>query len=88
MKIVFEKRFLKDVEVIQDRQLRGRIESVLDEIESVKSLNAISNLKKMKGHSHAYRIRIGDWRLGFFFQNDTIIITRVLHRKELYRYFP
>jgi len=48
----------------------------------------IPNLKKMKGHTNAYRIRFGDYRIGFLFENNTIILSRVMNRKEIYRYFP
>jgi mRNA-degrading endonuclease RelE of RelBE toxin-antitoxin system len=46
------------------------------------------NIKKLKGEINAYRWRIGDYRVGFFIENDTIIFARVLHRREFYRYFP
>ncbi len=52
------------------------------------SLNELSNLKKLKGHSAAYRIKIKNYRVGFFVENDTVILSRILHRKEVYRYFP
>jgi mRNA-degrading endonuclease RelE of RelBE toxin-antitoxin system len=48
----------------------------------------IGNLKKLKGDENAYRIRIGDYRLGIFFDGETVIFARVLHRKDIYRYFP
>jgi mRNA-degrading endonuclease RelE of RelBE toxin-antitoxin system len=37
---------------------------------------------------NAYRIRIGDYRLGIIFDGETLIFERVLHRKGIYRYFP
>ncbi|MGK7945796.1 MAG: type II toxin-antitoxin system RelE/ParE family toxin, partial [Microcystaceae cyanobacterium] len=33
-------------------------------------------------------IRVGNYRIGFFGENDTITFVRVLHRREFYRYFP
>ncbi len=45
-------------------------------------------LKKLKGFDGAYRIRIGDYRVGLFIVQETITFARVLHRKEIYRYFP
>ncbi|MBP1468695.1 type II toxin-antitoxin system RelE/ParE family toxin [Candidatus Chloroploca sp. M-50] len=35
-----------------------------------------------------YRIRIGDYRLGLFVEDDTITVVRFLHRRDIYRYFP
>jgi len=37
---------------------------------------------------NAYRARIGDYRIGFFFAGQTVIFARVLHRKDTYRFFP
>ncbi|MFB2833142.1 type II toxin-antitoxin system RelE family toxin [Floridanema evergladense] len=45
-------------------------------------------MKKLKGYENAYRIRVGDYRIGFTFDSETVIFYRVLHRKEFYRYFP
>ncbi|MGH2412635.1 MAG: type II toxin-antitoxin system RelE family toxin, partial [Microcystaceae cyanobacterium] len=36
----------------------------------------------------AYRIRLGDYRIGLFIEGKTVTFARVLHRKEIYRYFP
>lgn len=57
-------------------------------MESIDSLDEIPNIKKLKGHKSAYRIRIGDYRLGFFFENTTIIFARFVHRKDIYKIFP
>jgi len=42
----------------------------------------------VKGFPGYFRIRVGDYRLGFSFHNDTVTLIRFLHRKEIYRYFP
>ncbi len=31
---------------------------------------------------------MGEYRIGFFFENETIELVRVLGRKEIYKYFP
>jgi len=35
-----------------------------------------------------YRIRLGDYRLGFVFERGAVTFVRCLNRKEIYRYFP
>lgn len=42
----------------------------------------------MKGFRNAFRIRIKDYRLGFYLEKDTILISRLLNRKDIYKYFP
>jgi mRNA-degrading endonuclease RelE of RelBE toxin-antitoxin system len=68
MKIIFEKRFFKDVEIVNEIILRLH--------------------KKIKTHEAAYRIRIGNYRLGFFYEHHEVIFSRILHRKDIYKYFP
>jgi len=88
MKILFEKKFLKDIERITNKAIKRQIESVIAGIEKSTELNSLRNLKKLKGHPFAYRIRVGNYRIGFFYLNQTIILTRVLDRKDIYKYFP
>lgn len=43
----------------------------------------------MKGHAGFYRIRIGDYRVGFeLVNNNEILLILVAHRKDIYKRFP
>ncbi|HAO49122.1 MAG TPA: hypothetical protein DCR35_07360 [Runella sp.] len=43
----------------------------------------------MQGFQSFYRIRMGDYRVGFELTDPTtILLIMVAHRKEIYRYFP
>lgn len=88
MNILYDKRFLKDIEAMNDKHLKHQVETTISEIEKAEQLSTLHNLKKMKGHKSAYHIRIGNYRLGFFFENHTVIFTRLLNRKDIYKYFP
>ena len=88
MKILFEKKFLKDIEALRGNELKQRIADVIRAVEHVATIHEVVNLKKMKGHKSAYRIRIGEYRLGCFIENHTFIFVRFLHRKDIYSYFP
>ena len=35
-----------------------------------------------------HRIKMGNYRIGFEIINEELILTRILHRKTIYRYFP
>lgn len=48
----------------------------------------IPHLTKLEGYDSYYRLRVGDYRIGIKTENDVVIFMRVLHRKEIYRYFP
>ena len=43
----------------------------------------------MKGFKNFYRIKSGDYRLGFeLINNDTIYFIAFAHRKDIYKKFP
>jgi mRNA interferase RelE/StbE len=58
------------------------------EIEDADNLEDVSNVKKLKAEGDYYRIRVGDYRIGILINEDVVVFVRVLHRKEVYRYFP
>ncbi len=45
-------------------------------------------MEKLKGYETYYRIKIGDFRVGIEFVEDKVILSRFLHRKDIYKYFP
>ena len=51
-------------------------------------LSQIPNLGKLKGYRNYYKIRFGDYRVGLRYEDDTLIFERVLHRKDIYKYYP
>jgi mRNA interferase RelE/StbE len=88
VKVEFRKSFEKDLGKIRDETLLLRIKTVIEEVETAESLLKISNIKKLNADGNYYRIRVGDYRVGFTEDEDMITFVRVLHRKEIYRYFP
>jgi len=68
--------------------LLARIKAVIEEVENAHRLLDISNIKKLKADGDYYRIRVGDYRVGLTQDEGMITFVRVLHRKEMYRYFP
>lgn len=88
MKIEFRKSFEKDLKNIKDSDLLKRVKLVIEEIENTDNLQQINNLKAIKTASNHYRIRVGNYRIGISVNNNVISLVRILHRKEIYRYFP
>ncbi len=88
MKVEFLKRFSKDLDAIKSKSVKQSVIRLIELMETVDFLDKIPNTKKLKGHRSAYRTRIGDYRLGFFFENATILIARFLHRKDIHKIFP
>ena len=88
MKLIFTKAVIKDVKNIKNENLKSKIRLLISELKSFNSLNEIKSTKKMKGHSYAYRIRIGNYRLGFYYKDNTIFLARFLKRSDIYSVFP
>lgn len=89
MKTEYKPSFLKDLKDLKSTPSFETIKALaFTEIPNLQKFEEIGNLKRLKGDDNAYRIRIGDYRLGIFFDGETVIFARVLHRKDIYRYFP
>ena len=57
-------------------------------MDSAEGIGDVSHAKKLGGVGKYYRLRVGDYRIGLILESDTAIFVRVLHRKDIYRYFP
>jgi len=88
MNIVFTKHFAKDVDKELNEQQKQQLAQILISITQSKTLSEISDCKKLKGFKNAYRIRMGNYRIGFLFEDETVKLSRVLNRKDVYKYFP
>ncbi len=88
MKIEFRSKFNQDLNKIHLKSVRNSLLKVIELTQSAETLAEIPNLKKLQGFKSAYRIRIGDYRIGIFIDGNTIQFARVLNRKEIYKYFP
>jgi mRNA interferase RelE/StbE len=88
MKLVFLKKFSKDLDKIRTSKDKEAIREPIELIRSCHSIDEIKSLKKLKGFKDAYRIRIGDFRMGVFIEADIVIFARIAHRKDIYNIFP
>ena len=88
MKIKFKKSFLKDIEKIKDKNIKYRILKIIEEVKSAEKLKDIKNIKKLRVGENYYRISISDYRIGLIYISNLLIFVRVLHRKDIYKYFP
>lgn len=88
MKIAYSKKFLKQLADVPS-QTREKIEQfVFAELVSVSSISQVGKIEKMQGYDGFYKIRFGDYRIGLQIENGTVILKTVMHRKEIYKFFP
>lgn len=88
MKTTFRESFARDLKQIKNQRLLDRIRKAIEEVESASALSELRQLKKLAGGSNAYRIRVGDHRIGVTASSDTVDFVRCLPRRDLYRHFP
>jgi mRNA interferase RelE/StbE len=88
MQVDYTSRFEKRFDALRDDNLRLRLRDVVLRVESATTIRDIPNLKKLKGHQTAYRIRVGDFRIGLFIEGDAVIFADFDHRKDIYSRFP
>lgn len=88
MKVEATAQFLKDIKTLNDKKLKLRALQTIEQLEQISSLKEIVNVKKLKGFRNTYRIRIGNFRIGFIIENETVVLGRCLERKNIYKFFP
>ena len=88
MKVITTKQFVKDVEKELNKSLQLELAEIIEELQRLNRLEEIKNLKKLKGYRNAHIIRLRDFRIGFIYENSEIVLSRVMNRKEVYRFFP
>jgi mRNA-degrading endonuclease RelE of RelBE toxin-antitoxin system len=88
MQVEFLSSFNKDLSKLSSEPVRKSLKNLILKLEAAKSLSEISQLKKLRGHSDAWRIRLGNYRVGFFYNNNIIQLARVVDRKDIYKVFP
>jgi mRNA interferase RelE/StbE len=89
MIVEFDKSFEKSLEKIRNKSLFPRIKRIIIDFEKAGSLAEIPNVIKLTGYKHYYRLKIGEYRLGFEkISEDTLRFIVIAHRKDIYRQFP
>lgn len=58
---------------------------LLDGIEDFANNPVLTKIKKLKTpFDGAYRLRIGDYRVVFYQENNLMLISKIAHRKDVY----
>ncbi len=88
MKVIVSPKFQRDLDKMDDNDLGDNIIVLIKLLYTIEKPSKIPNLKKMKGFKNAFRIIIGNYRVGALIENDTIMLGRLAHRKDIYNIFP
>lgn len=89
MIVEFDKSFNKSLDKIREASVFQKLETSIRQLEKATNLNEVNNVRKLSGFKNYYRIKIGNYRVGFEMINpDSIRIIIVTHRSSIYRHFP
>ena len=88
MNVLFKASFYSDLRAVKDKSLLERVKALIARVESAESLLEIPNLKKLRGGAAYFRVRLGEYRVGLAVEQNAVVFVRVLHRREVYRFFP
>ncbi len=78
--IGFKPRALKDLKRLPPNQK----DHVLEKVEALQT-DLTGDVKRLTNFTPEYRLRVGDYRVLFEIEGRTVVVYRVLHRKDAYK---
>ena len=81
MNVEIDGKAIKDLSGLH----KGEVTKILSKIEELEKYPHIPNLKKLTNFEPPYRLRVGNYRVLFDIDDNTITVYRVRHRKESYK---
>ena len=75
--VIYTKKARKNIKAL-DIRVKDRLKEGIEKI-------PFGDIKKLQGYSNLYRLRIGDYRVIYQTESDTIIIDAILPRGEAYK---
>jgi mRNA interferase RelE/StbE len=76
----FKPRSIKDLRKIhpaEQSRILQKIEQMVDRL--------TGDVKQLTNFTPEYRLRVGDYRVLFEIEGETIVVYRIRHRREVYR---
>lgn len=88
LEVAYHKRFLKDLAEIPANQRKEIEHFVFEVLPTIKAIAESERFEKMSGYDNCFKARFGHYRIGAYYSKNCLELKRILHRKEIYRYFP
>ena len=89
MIVEFDESFFTSLRKLKNPEIHPKVLKVIENIEVAASIKEVLSAKKLKGYSYYYRIRKGDYRIGFeLIDSSTVRFILIAHRKDIYSKFP
>ncbi len=88
MKIKILRTFIKDLKKIKNQIVLKKVAEAVINVKTAETIKVVKDIKKLKGYETAYRIKIGDYRIGLFLEDEEILLSRFIKREDIYKKFP
>ena len=80
--------FLRDLKKEATPALKAEVEQVIESVKKAATMKDIPRMKKMKGYTIDYRIRVGSYRIGVEIEGNLVTFVAFGPRKDFYKHFP
>jgi len=80
MEVIIKGKALKELSKLDKAQAN----KILNTIEALANYPNVQNIKKLKNFQPQYRLRVGDYRVLFDIEDNSIIVGRIRHRQKAY----
>ncbi|MCY3507326.1 MAG: type II toxin-antitoxin system RelE/ParE family toxin [Chloroflexi bacterium] len=88
MRVEYTPAFARDLKRERNAELKRRVERRIEELKAATAITDVTRAVRVTAPGRYYRIRLGDFRLGFALVGDRVVLLRFMHRRDIYRYFP
>jgi len=80
MEIIIKDKALKELSKLD----KSQASKILNLIENLANYPDVHNIKKLKNHTPTHRLRVGNYRVLFDIEDNSIIVGSIRHRKNTY----
>ena len=87
MRLIISNRYIRELRNINHVTQRQAAEA-LEQIGNAQTFSDIPHFKALKGHPNFYRIRVGNYRIGLYWNGETFYVERIGSRGDFYKTYP
>ncbi len=87
MQIQTTERFVKMLLKLPKNVQKSALEAI-ENVQAASNNLEIAHLKSLKGFPNYYRIRIGQYRMGIYWEGDMFIAEKITTRGDFYKGYP
>jgi mRNA interferase RelE/StbE len=87
MRLIIDNSYIKDVRHL-NHSTQIQAAEILEKIVNAQTFSEILHLKPLKGHPHYYRLRVGAYRIGLYWNGTAFFAQRIGRRGDFYKTYP